>query len=247
MKTPSFLLSAIAALLFSSIVGHAGPVLIVMTPELINGIAAAPQTYMSVPVGSSLILTTSDAMNEQTTGNVRTYQWSKDGVAISGATAGALPLSTLNASDSGHYTIEPSSSPPGSNSIMSYVGIHLSVVPLGHLGNTSSRLTLKLGNDIQIFGFVVSGSESKRMLIRVVGPSLAAFGVPTPAAQPRLKLYDAQGHAFGITPTTSPDWNALFAQTGAFALTGGEDPDQTCSLQIFPPGSYTVQVSDAAT
>lgn len=216
---------------------------VVMTPEIINGITAAPQTYMSVPVGSSLVVTTIDAMGASYLGNAVNYQWSKDGVAIPGATLGALQLSQVTAADSGHYEITPYFV---SYPTTGYVGIHLNVVPLGHLGNTSSRLTLKAGNDIQIFGFVVSGHEPKGMLVRVVGPTLGALGVPTSAAQPRLKLYDSQGHIFGTTPITSPDWSEIFQQTGAFALTGGEDPNQTCSLQTFPPGTYTVHVSDAS-
>jgi hypothetical protein len=34
-----------------------------------------------------------------------TYQWKKDGVAISGATSASLALSTLGASDAGSYTV----------------------------------------------------------------------------------------------------------------------------------------------
>lgn len=243
MKIFSILVSAFAGFLFTCEVGRAGPLWVVMTPEGLNGIAAPPQTYMSVPTGSSLIVTTIDAMDGMYLGNAVNYQWSKDGVAIPGATAGALQLPQVTAADSGHYEITPYFV---TYPTTGYVGIHLNVVPRGHLGNTSSRLTLKAGNDIQIFGFVVSGHESKRMLVRVVGPTLGALDVPTPAVQPRLKLYDSQGHVFGTTPTTSPDWNDLFQKTGAFALTGGEDPNQTCSVQTFPPGAYTVHVSDAA-
>lgn len=212
--------------------------MIVMTPEILNGFAAPPQSYVTITTGSTVLLATAEAV----TGSATAVQWSKDGVAIPGATAGILTLANTTAADSGLYQVSPSSSNGG---LTGYVGIHLDVAARGRLGNTSSRLTLKAGSDIQIFGFVVNGTQPKSVLIRGVGPSLAPLGVPTPAAQPRLKLYNAQGQSIDTTPASTPDWTALFVAAGAFPLSGGEDPDQTCIVKSLPPGAYTVHISDA--
>jgi N-acetylneuraminic acid mutarotase len=57
-------------------------------------------------------------------------------------------------------------------------------------GNISSRLKVETGDNALIGGFIVTGSASKRVILRAIGPSLP---VPGALADPRLELYNSAG------------------------------------------------------
>lgn len=93
-------------------------------------------------------------------------------------------------------------------------------------------------------GFVVGGSTPRKVLVRAIGPTLAAapFNVAGTVADPQLALYT------GATQIGANDnWggtavlSAAFAQVGAFGLSStSKDAALVAELQ---PGSYTVTVS----
>jgi hypothetical protein len=124
--------------------------------------------------------------------------------------------------------------------------------------NFSAMVTLAPGGTATM-GFVVAsipaGQAYGLYLIRAVGPSLSAYGVANPAPQPEFTIFNAQGQQVlgtvqpGQLPPTIlpvagnlPNWNAIFASVGAFALVNGAQ-DTYAVLQA-KPGSYTVQVTD---
>ncbi|MDO8543833.1 MAG: immunoglobulin domain-containing protein [Opitutaceae bacterium] len=90
-------------------------------------------------------------------------------------------------------------------------------------------------------GFVIRGTVTKTVLIRAIGPGLAAFGITSGyVVDPQIIL--SRG---GITVATSDDWQtnivATFSQVGAFALPPtSKDAALVHALQ---PGDYTVSVS----
>lgn len=65
--------------------------------------------------------------------------------------------------------------------------------PFSKALNISTRLFVDTGERAPIAGFVVTGDVPKRVLLRGIGPSLAASGVPGPLADPTLTLFDAVG------------------------------------------------------
>jgi hypothetical protein len=111
------------------------------------------------------------------------------------------------------------------------------------LVNVSARNQVGTGDNILIFGFVIDGTGSKRVLIRGVGPTLStAFGLSGALADPRFEVF----RSGSTTAVASNDnWDASLASTftavGAFQLTtGSRDAALVTSLT---PGAYTVQVS----
>jgi hypothetical protein len=166
-------------------------------------------------------------------------QWTKNGQPIAGAVATALTLPFVTPADSALYRVTPYAPFPST-----YPGIQLEVVPNGHLANTSCRLSLKPGSDLQIFGFVVTGTTRKKLLIRAVGPSLAAYGVVGAAVLPRIRIVDAKGDTYGPQQKGAIDWPSLFASAGAFPLTAGERLGVMCDAQVFVPGAYSVHITD---
>ncbi len=113
------------------------------------------------------------------------------------------------------------------------------------LVNLSTRGQVGTGGDIMIAGLVVSGTENKRVLIRGIGPALAAFGVGGALSDPVVTLLR------GSTPVaTNDDWSAQTGaaeivtatqQAGGFALAAGSN--DAALLMTLTPGAYTVQLS----
>jgi hypothetical protein len=44
-----------------------------------------------------------------------------------------------------------------------------------------------------IGGFIVQGTQPKRVILRAIGPELSQFGVPNPLSDPTLELHDSTG------------------------------------------------------
>ena len=109
------------------------------------------------------------------------------------------------------------------------------------LVNLSARNRVGTGGDALIAGFYVSGSGTKRLLVRAVGPTLASFGVAGALADPQLEV------RAGATLVASNDnWEAAvaatFAQVAAFALPANSR-DAALVIALNAGASYTAQVS----
>ncbi len=113
--------------------------------------------------------------------------------------------------------------------------------------NISARTQVGTGANVLLVGFVITGSEPKKVLIRAVGPGLAQFGVGGVLADPQLSLYPA-GSSTAIT--TNNDWagtlelSTAFTQVGAFGLSATSK--DAALLVTLPAGAYTAEVSGVA-
>ncbi|MEP7250124.1 MAG: matrixin family metalloprotease [Spartobacteria bacterium] len=63
----------------------------------------------------------------------------------------------------------------------------------GKLGNISTRAHIGAADDVMIGGFIISGPQTQKNVIRALGPSLGAVGVQGPLANPLLELYNSNG------------------------------------------------------
>ena len=61
------------------------------------------------------------------------------------------------------------------------------------LGNISTRAFVQTGDNVVIGGFIVQGTEPKRVIIRAIGPELTQYGVPNVLANPTLELHNGTG------------------------------------------------------
>ena len=61
------------------------------------------------------------------------------------------------------------------------------------LSNISTRSFVQTGDNVMIGGFIVPGTESKRVIVRAIGPELTQYGVPNPLLNPTLELHDHTG------------------------------------------------------
>ena len=65
--------------------------------------------------------------------------------------------------------------------------------PRSTLANISARAFVQTGDNVMIGGFMVQGTEPKRVIIRAIGPDLTQYGVPDALANPTLELHDGTG------------------------------------------------------
>jgi hypothetical protein len=112
------------------------------------------------------------------------------------------------------------------------------------LVNASTRAFVGTGDAVLIPGFTLAGTGTARLLIRAVGPTLAAFGLAGVLADPQLTLFrGSTALATNDNWNTQPDAAALAAtaaQVGAFPLPAGSR--DAALLVTLPPGSYTATV-----
>jgi sugar lactone lactonase YvrE len=162
---------------------------------------------------------------------------SKDAVAL---------VSLKTASHVGYAICVESADPAASGVVLAEI---YDVDPLSaavRLANVSTLALAGTGANVLAPGFVIGGTEPKRLLIRAVGPGLASFGVEGTLADPRLAIVPL-GKTFTVASNDNWDGSAslsaAFARAGAFALPAGSK--DAALLVRLPPGGYTVQVSGA--
>jgi hypothetical protein len=98
-------------------------------------------------------------------------------------------------------------------------------------------MRVQTGDNVGIGGFIVTGSASKHVILRAIGPSLTQFGVPDVLADPVLELH---GPVSFVTITNN-DWRDDPAQE-ALILASGIPPTndlESAIDAILAPGEYT--------
>jgi arylsulfate sulfotransferase len=110
----------------------------------------------------------------------------------------------------------------------------------GQTLNISVRGLVSNGEDILVGGFIITGFESKDMILRAIGPSLSSAGVSDALADPILTLYDSSG----ATVATNDNWQE---GSGAGEIAAQElapaDANESAILAHLAPGSYTFTIT----
>jgi uncharacterized delta-60 repeat protein len=104
------------------------------------------------------------------------------------------------------------------------------------LGNISTRGRVGTGDQVLIAGFIITGNAPKRVTVRGIGPSLSAFGVSNPLADPVLELHGPAG--FGTV--INDDWRNSQTQCLETAeLRPSNDLESAICGASLNPGAYT--------
>jgi hypothetical protein len=106
------------------------------------------------------------------------------------------------------------------------------------LANISTRAFVSTGDDIVIAGFILGGNNGNdRIVVRGIGPSLGAFGVPDALANPTLELRDGNGALL----MANNDWQDDSTQAAELTSAGLAPTNQLESgiAATLPPGPYT--------
>ena len=103
---------------------------------------------------------------------------------------------------------------------------------LTRLLNVSTRMKVLTAEKVLIGGFIVTGSGSKRVLVRGIGPSLGALGVPGTLQDPTLELH-------GLVSINNDNWRSdqeTEIQATGIAPSNDAESAVVASLE---PGAYT--------
>ncbi|HKP05112.1 MAG TPA: delta-60 repeat domain-containing protein [Chthoniobacterales bacterium] len=108
--------------------------------------------------------------------------------------------------------------------------------PATLLGNISTRGFVGTGDNVMIAGFIITGNAGKRVTVRGIGPSLSAFGVSNPLADPVLELHGPAG--FGTV--INDNWRDSQTQCLETAeLRPTNDLEAAICGATLSPGAYT--------
>jgi hypothetical protein len=112
------------------------------------------------------------------------------------------------------------------------------------LSNISTRSYVQTDDNVMIGGFIVEGTQPKRVILRAIGPELSQFGVPNPLADPTLELHDSTGALIA----SNDDWQHTIIggiitsdQVSEIRSSGYAPADgrESAIIADLPPGNYT--------
>ncbi len=175
-------------------------------------------------------------------------------LAAAMAAVGAFPFAGVASRDSavlatlsrGGSSVKVSAADNGSGRVIAE--IYDATPARDFTGNTPRLVNVSVLKEVGeglTAGFVVAGVEPRTILIRAIGPTLAAapFGLSDVVANPRLVLMGAGQKRIG----ENDDWGGTPALAAAFAATGAFELPATSQdaalLVTLAPGDYSVLVS----
>jgi YVTN family beta-propeller protein len=115
-----------------------------------------------------------------------------------------------------------------------------SATPAAQTVNLSTRMRVQTGDNVGIGGFIISGTASKHVLVRAIGPSLTQFGVPHALPDPVLELH-GPGTFVTITNNNWRDDPAQEALIQATGLAPSNNLESAIDANL-DPGAYTAVV-----
>jgi len=107
--------------------------------------------------------------------------------------------------------------------------------------NLSTRGVVSGGDNVLIGGFIITGTDPKTIVLRVLGPTLSGFGLSGVLADSVLSVYNSSRALIA----TNDDWQTDLGS--AFILANGLGPtnpsESAILLQNLAPGAYTAIVT----
>ena len=115
------------------------------------------------------------------------------------------------------------------------------------LRNISTRAFVQTGDNVVIGGFIVEGTEPKRVIIRAIGPELTQYGVPNALANPTLELHNRTGALIASNDNwrTTIIGGIITSDQVLDILRSGYAPGdgrESAIIADLPPGNYTAIV-----
>lgn len=213
---------------------------------------AAPPAIARQPDAQTVGLGGTAVFSVEATSSVTpTYQWLKNGAAISGANSALLVLRGVTAADAAIYSCTVTNALGAVTSTAAALTIG-GTSDAGNLTALSIRGQVGTGGNIMIAGLIVE-SGSVQTLIQAVGPTLGVLAPDLASSvltNPNLELYQFTNAAF-VNTQSNDDWatpasgaaiTAAEIATGATLLTNTQSRDSAL-LTTLSPGVYTANVN----
>ncbi|MEO5719158.1 MAG: matrixin family metalloprotease [Chthoniobacterales bacterium] len=108
------------------------------------------------------------------------------------------------------------------------------------LVNISTRMQVGTGDDVLIGGFIIQGTQLKKVILRAIGPSLSAGGVTGALQDPKMELYDSTGALLD----SNDNWQESL-DSGEIVDSGlaPSDSREAAIVTRLVPGNYTAVIS----
>jgi T5SS/PEP-CTERM-associated repeat protein len=110
----------------------------------------------------------------------------------------------------------------------------LAALPASNLLNISTRLDVLTDDNVLIGGFIITGDDPKKVLVRGLGPSLTDQGVSGALSDTVLELHETDG-----TVITNDDWQTTQKQEIIATGIPPTNPLESAIVATLDPGTYT--------
>jgi Matrixin len=139
------------------------------------------------------------------------------------------PTATPTATPTGTPAATPTATPTGTPGASA-----------SHLVNISTRMRVGNGQSVLIGGFIIKGTQSKTLVLRAIGPSLASSGLTNVLDDPVLEVHDSAGSVVASNDDWADGQQASQIQQSGLAPA---DSLESAVLVTLAPGNYTAVVS----
>jgi hypothetical protein len=165
------------------------------------------------------------------------YQWHFNGVPIPGATGETFTIEHAVESDAGSYWVKVRNI--NGEGVSRAATLSFDYLP-ARIQNLSTRLRVETGDNALIAGFILQGTEPKKVIVRAIGPSLQANGTPIPGRllDPVLQLYNGTGNLIA----TNDNWGDTQKQEITDSTIPPLDGNESAIVAMLEPGNYSAVV-----
>ena len=191
-------------------------------------VEAGPDQVLELPMSATL-----NGVVNAPLGNA-TIQWrlySGPAAVVFGDPSHAT--TTASFSQAGVYTLMLSANDGVHTTAYDALVVH--VTSRASMGNISTRVDVRTGESVSIGGFIIAGNAPKNILVRGMGPSLAALGVQGSLADPTLELRDSGGNLL----QANDNWKETQEQAIRDTMLAPSNDLESAILASLQPGAYT--------
>ncbi len=192
---------------------------------------AGPDQFIELPMDAAL-----NGIVSAPLGNT-TIQWRlySGPAAVTFAKANNAST-TASFTKPGNYTLVLSAN-DGVHAI-TYDAMAVRITARASMGNISTRVDVRSGENVSIGGFIVAGSAAKQVIVRAMGPSLAGAGVQGSLTDPTLELHDSSGNLL----QANDNWKETQEQAIRDTTLAPPNDLESAIVASLEPGAYTAIV-----
>jgi hypothetical protein len=161
------------------------------------------------------------------------FQWFFNAAPINGATNSTFTINNLTPAQEGRYWVVITHS---TGSIVSET-VFLAIPTRNAVLNVSTRMQVQTGDNVLIGGFIVTGTETEKVVLRALGPSLGQAGVAGALQDTTLALHDGTGAVIA----SNDDWRTSEAEVSATGIPPTNNRESAI-VAMLAPGAYTAVV-----
>ena len=187
-------------------------------PRLTVTYQASSATPTATPTATTTATATATIVPTPTPSATATVTATPTATATATATGTATPTATATANTTASSTPSSTATATATATSTSTATVAPSPTPTvtptpGSLGNISTRLRVETGNNVLIGGFVITGTQPKKVIIRAIGPSLSTF-LPGALVNPILEVRNSSGALIASNDNWRSDQEAEIITTG---------------------------------